>query len=186
MSKINYNILKVLGLMAMFIVISIPAYAQNNTAAPSDQDQSSTFQNQFTGNDAQQFANNLAQQLNLTSGIADKITQILVDYRNSILEARQDYLNKNPGMTNNDRKNTGNQDVTGGQKRGITSSNIDSDPNLLSEYSKADVQADKDIIDAMDNDTQKAKYIQIKKQWWKGVKDRVYSSVKQGSGQQTE
>lgn len=172
---INHTII---ALAVFFITFSIAAYAQDNS--PTEGQTQVSF-----GNDAQQLASRLAQQLGTTTGVADKITQILVDYRSNIASARQDFLDKNKG------KNSGNQDVTGSQNSG-TMTNIDSDPALMSDYSKADEQADKDIIDALDNDAQKAKYIQIKKQWWKDVKNSAYSSIKQmpgtdqDSGQETK
>jgi len=180
MNKISsFNIQKILGLAAVLILVSIPAFAQD-----SDQGQTSSQQVTSFGNDAQRFADNLAQQLGATTGAADKITQALVDYRNSIAEARLLYLDKNKEMNKGAQSNTGGRDITGsqpGQNRGMAG-NIDSDPSLLNEYRKADEEADKAIINALDNDAQKAKYIQIKKQWWKDVKDKVYSSVKQNPG----
>lgn len=169
MNKIKNKIFGSILVFA-FIVFSINVYAQDSAQDQSrsqGQTQASQDVTSF-GNDAQQLASRLAQQLGATTGVADKITQILLDYRSNIASARQDYLDKN-------KNNSGNQDVTG-------SSNIDSAPDLMNDYRKADVQADKDIIDAMDNDQQKAKYIQIKKQWWKDVKNEVYSTVKQTSG----
>ncbi|MCU7494303.1 MAG: hypothetical protein HF314_04195 [Ignavibacteria bacterium] len=171
----SYNILKILGLAAMLTISGLPVFAQDNT-----QDETSSQQGTSFGNDAQKFATNLAQQLGLTSGQADKITQILIDYRSNIASARQDYMEKSQGSN---KSTSGNRDVTGSQNRGVNA-NIDSDPNLMSDYRRADEQADKDIISALDNDTQIAKYIQVKKPWWKEVKNEVYSTIKQNSGQQ--
>ncbi|MGE5353230.1 MAG: hypothetical protein ACM3P0_14205 [Acidobacteriota bacterium] len=174
----------ILGLTAL-VVFSINVYAQDSNQDQSrSQGQTQASQNMTSfGNDAQQLASRLAQQLGATTGVADKVTQILLDYRSNIASARQDFLDKNKG--NSGQNNSGNQDVTGGQSRGgVASTDIDSSPDLMKDYTKADEQADKDIIDALDNDAQKAKYIQIKKQWWKDVKNQVYSTVKQSSGMQ--
>jgi hypothetical protein len=168
MNKIKDHLTGMILALAALMLFSFAAYAQDNNQDQSrSQGQTAASQDMTSfGNDAQNFASNLAQQLGLTTGQRDKLTQILLDYRSNKASARQDYLDKN--------KNKGNQDVTG-------SSNIDSAPDLMNDYRKADEQADKDIIDAMDNNAQKAKYIQVKKQWWKGVKDEVYSTVKRST-----
>lgn len=183
MNKIkDLMIIKILALAVVFLSFSLSAYAQD-----SNQDQSGSTQGQASsfGNDAQNLANRLAQQLGLTTGQADKITQALIDYRDNIAQARKDYLDKHQTAgTNNTNTNTENnpgaRDVTGSSNRPMAG-DIDSAPDLMQDYQKADVKADKDILDAMDNDAQKAKYVQIKRQWWDNVKNVVYPSVKQQS-----
>lgn len=183
MNKIkDLMIINILALAVVFLSFSIAAYAQdaNQDQTGSSQGQSSSF-----GNDAQNMANRLAQQLGLTTGQADKITQALIDYRDNIAQARKDYLDKHQtagsnNTDNNTENNTGTRDVTGSQNRPMAG-DIDSSPDLMKDYQKADEKADKDILDAMDNPQQKAKYVQVKRQWWDSVKNVVYPSVKQQS-----
>jgi hypothetical protein len=172
MKKVKNSLSGIILIAAAFMAFSISAHAQDNNQSRSQGQTEASQDVTSFGIEAQQLASRLAQQLGTTTGAADKITQILLDYRSNIASARQDYLDKN-------KSNKGNQEVTG-------SSNIDSAPDLLSDYRKADEQADKDIISALDNDQQIAKYIQIKKQWWKDVKNQVYSTVKRSTGMQQD
>lgn len=70
---------------------------------------------------------------------------------------------------------TGTTGSTGSSGNNQASSNLD----LMQEYRKADIKADEKILDVFDNDQQKTKYVQIKRQWWQNVKDRVFSSANQ-------
>ncbi|MGE5410724.1 MAG: hypothetical protein ACM3MI_07170 [Clostridiales bacterium] len=196
----NHNMFKTAGLTAaLFLTMSFAANAQDRTMTqgPPSTDNSSIAQNNAFDTDATQFANDLAQQTGLSMDKADKIRKALVDYYNNIRDTKQSFIqgkldsrnqnanNTTPeGMSNNNNKNgnNSNQDETGGR---VGSSNNDASvmQDLMSEYRKADEKADKDILDAFDNDSQKAKYVQVKRQWWQDVKNKVFSSSNQPSGQ---
>ncbi|MDP4176513.1 MAG: hypothetical protein Q8933_21215 [Bacteroidota bacterium] len=192
----NHNMFKTVGLAAaLFFTMSFAVNAQDRTMTqgPPSTDNSSIAQNNAFDTYASQFANDLAQQTGLSMDKADKIRKALVDYYNTIRDTKQSFIqgkldsrnqnanNTTPeGMKNNN--NNSNQDETGGR---VESSNNDASvmQDLMSEYRKADEKADKDILDAFDNDSQKAKYVQVKRQWWQDVKNKVFSSSNQPSGQ---
>ncbi|HEX2865650.1 MAG TPA: hypothetical protein VHO03_01340 [Ignavibacteriales bacterium] len=181
MNKIkDLMIIRILALTALLFAFNIAAYAQDNAQNQSGSAQDGMYS---FGNDAQNLANQLAQQLGLTTGQADKITQALIDYRDNLVQARKDYLDKhqtamNNNTNNNTENNPGARDVTGSSIRPMAG-DIDSAPDLMQDYQKADQKADKDILDAMDNHQQKEKYVQVKRQWWDKVKNVVYPTIKQ-------
>ncbi|MGE5430611.1 MAG: hypothetical protein ACM3QX_06035 [Syntrophomonadaceae bacterium] len=183
---ININPFKVLAFAALFAAMSFAAYAQHDTPgtsippAPSiGQGRSnSTAQDTFFNSYAAQFAVSLAKQTGLSLDKSGKIRDILLDYYNTITSTRQDFLR---GMQ--DSRNAGstapNPDNTGGNR---TANQTAIAQDLMSEYHKADLKADGKILDVFDNHSQKAKYVQVKRQWWQKVKDVVYSTANQNSG----
>lgn len=181
----NINPVILLVFTAFIIIVSFKAYAQDSTRmsvppTPSiGQGRSnSTAQDTFFNSYAARFAVSLAQQTGLSTDKAGKIRDILLDYYNSITSTRQDFLR---GMrdTANAGSTAPNQDNTGGN-RSANQTAIAQD--LMSEYHKADVKADDKILDVFDNDSQKNKYVQIKRDWWDKVKNVVYSTANQNSG----
>ncbi|MCU7494301.1 MAG: hypothetical protein HF314_04185 [Ignavibacteria bacterium] len=205
---LNINPLKILALAALFAVFSFSAYAQDSaTSIPPNpsigQGQSnSTAQDTFFNSYASQFANNLARQTGLSPDKADKIKNILLDYYNDITDTRRDFLrgmqdsrSRNAGSTapNDDNSGNSNDNATGSSEGTGKTDNAPSGTNnsnnqqavaqdLMSEYQKADIKADDNIIDVFDNDSQKAKYVQVKHQWWQDVKKVVFSTANQNSG----
>lgn len=188
MKTIKNHIPKIfLWFAAMFFFVSIAVYAQDNsnTSSNTSSSQRSSSQSVTFNDDAKQLANQLSKKVGLTSGKTEKLMQVLIDYRNDLAEARNDYLAR--------RQNTDdNQDVTGSTTElnmdGILGDNvrqyyIGAAPSLMSGYREADTKADSKILDLLDNNTQKVKYDQIKNSWWNDVKDRVFTSLNQSPGE---
>jgi len=179
------NPLKILVFAVLFTALSLAAYAQDTTRMSIPPTPSigqgrtnSAAQDTFFNSYAARFAVSLAQQTGLSLDRAHKIRDVLLDYYNDITSTRQDFLrgiqdSMNAGST------APNNDVTGGN-RSANQAAIARD--LMSEYQKADIKADKNILDTFDNYQQKAKYVQVKRQWWQKVKDVVYSTANQNSG----
>lgn len=201
---ININTLKIMAFTALFITLSLTVYAQDTDAVrsiPSNptigQGQSnSTAQDTFFNGYASRFAISLAKQTGLSNDKIGEIRKILIDYYNDITETRQDFLRgmqdtRNAGST---APNGDNSDNAVGSKRGTgRTDNAQSEAagnanqtaiaqDLMSEYRKADVKADDKILDVLDNDSQKNKYVKVKRQWWQSVKNVVYSTANQNSG----
>ncbi|MGE5353233.1 MAG: hypothetical protein ACM3P0_14220 [Acidobacteriota bacterium] len=184
--KRTINIIKTLAFAALFFALTLQAYAQQDTPRVSipptpsiGQGQSNSMAQDTSFNRyAAQFAVSLAQQTGLSLDKSGKIRDILLDYYNSITSTRQDFLR---GMT--DSSNSGstapNPDNTGSNRRANQTAIAQ---DLMSEYHKADLKADKKLLNVFDNDVQKNKYVQIKRQWWQKVKDVVYSTANQNSG----
>ncbi|MCU7492465.1 MAG: hypothetical protein ACM3UR_12730 [Bacteroidota bacterium] len=183
---INFNPFKALAFAALFFAMSFLAFAQDDTArisvppTPSiGQGQSNSMAQDTSFNRyAAQFAVSLAQQTGLSLDKSGKIRDVLMDYYNSITDIRRDFLR---GMTDssNSVSTAPNPDNTG-SNRSANQTAIAQD--LMSENHKADLKADKKILNVLDNDVQKNKYVQIKRQWWQKVKDVVYSTANQNSG----
>lgn len=180
MEKINNRVTKkALWFTVMFFLINIAVLAQDSTimstpSSPSGQDLS-------FNTDATQLANDLVRQTGLSTDKADRISQILEEYRNDLAEARTNYFEE--------RQNSG---VTGSESRvdmeGILGDNVEqyyagATPDLMSDYKDADENADEKIYDVFDNEVQKSRYEQVKNQWWGDVKEKIFSSLTQNSQQ---
>jgi hypothetical protein len=100
--------------------------------------------------------------------------------------------NAGTGSTSDNSLNGTSTTGQGGTGTGITGTDASSGTNganqaksnqdLMNEYRKADMKADKKILDVFDNDSQKAKYVQVKRQWWQNVKNKAFSDEDQSSG----
>jgi hypothetical protein len=197
----SFNIFRLLGFTIVLLFIGITVRAQDSTMSttpkvqyPPSQGQTSTSQGQMPSSQdlsfntsASQLSNELIHQTGISTDKAAKITQILEDYRNDLASARDKYYENNPNASKN-------QDVTGSSQtnvdmNGILGDNVQQYYNgvasdLLSDYKDADKKADNKIQDVFDNDVQKSRYDQVKGQWWKDVKDKVFPSLTQNSQNQ--
>ncbi|MDP4176399.1 MAG: hypothetical protein Q8933_20630 [Bacteroidota bacterium] len=199
----SFNLFKLLGFIIVLLFIGVTVRAQDSTMStwpnskvqnPPSQGQTSTPQGQMPSSQdlsfntsASQLSNELIQQTGISTDNAARITQILVSYRNDLAAARNKYYENNPNASKN-------QDVTGSSQtnvdmNGILGDNVDQyykgiDSDLLSDFKDADKKADNKIQDVFDNDVQKSRYDQVKSQWWKDVKDKVFPSLTQNSQNQ--
>lgn len=149
--------------------------AQNNSGQSTRQDQTGTSQNQQgnnnqqdQGNDkeafrstAQQLATDLVSRLNLDQSKANKIADILVDYRNDIADIKKDEAKNN---------------MSGNEANGNNGNMVGSNNSDMQKFTKADKDANDKIESAIGKENV-SQYMNIKKDWWKDVKDRAYSSV---------
>jgi hypothetical protein len=94
-----------------------------------------------------------------------------------------DATGNNSGSSQSGTDQSGSGTNSSGSSGNVSNNDASVMQDLMSEYRKADEKADKDILDAFDNDSQKAKYVQVKRQWWQDVKNKVFSSSNQPSGQ---
>ncbi|MGE5353116.1 MAG: hypothetical protein ACM3P0_13615 [Acidobacteriota bacterium] len=159
----NQRVFNVIWFFVMFSFITIASYAQDNNSKSKDE----AFKKE-----AQKLATKLVDKLGLKSDKTDKISSILEDYRKDIADAHKDYLDK---KQKNDEKMTGSSSRD--KRESASEKKTEAYRDLKGEYKKADDKADKDITDQLDNKTEKDKYMQIKKGWWKDVKNKVYSSL---------
>ncbi|MGE5401850.1 MAG: hypothetical protein ACM3S2_15730 [Ignavibacteriales bacterium] len=192
----SYNPVNLSGLVVMLLFMSITALAQDSTMmqTPSTRDQSPAIQGQSPSSQdlsfntsASQLSNDLVKQTGLSTDKSAKISQILIDYRNNVAAAKNKYYQDRKTSDNNQNTDE-NQSVTGGQSKvdmnGILGDDVQqyytgATPDLMSDYKDADKNADNDIKDVFDNDVQKSRYEQVKGQWWKDVKNKVFTSLTQ-------
>ncbi|HEX2865652.1 MAG TPA: hypothetical protein VHO03_01350 [Ignavibacteriales bacterium] len=181
---INITPVKILASAALILILGFAAYGQDSTRISVPPTPSighgqviSAAQDTFFNLYAARFAVSLAQQTGLSLDKASKIRDILLDYYNSISSTRQSFIrsmidSSNAGST------APNPDVTGSRKANREAITRD----LMSEYHKADLKADEDIMDVFDSHAQKVKYVEVKRQWWQKVKNVVFSTANMNSG----
>lgn len=198
-----YNPVKLILFTAVFLLMNIAVQAQDTSSvsspstqgqypptrvqSPSTQGQSPAAQDLSFNTSASQLSNELIRQTGISTDKSAEISQVLVDYRNNIAEARNKYFEDHPNASRT-------QDVTGSQSSRVDMKDILGDnveeyysgvaPDLLSDYKDADKKADNAIKDVFDTEVQKSRYEQIKGQWWKDVKDKVFPSLSQNLGNQ--
>lgn len=198
----------ILCLIAVFTLINIVTFAQDNsrTASPSNQvlpnltqstdssrqavtpapqEQSPATQDLSFSTDALQLANEIIQKTGLSTDKSEKISDNLKNYRNDIAKARDHYYEN----INDKENNTGSQskvDMTGILGDNVEQYYTGSAPSLMKNYKEADRKMDNKMKDIFDNDVQKSRYGQVKTQWWNDVKAKVFSTLNTPSQQLTK
>lgn len=178
----------------MFLAFSVAVFAQDSlrmqmpsSTARGDSTRisspsSASSQDLSFNTQAAKLSNELVQLTGLSTDKAVKITEVLKDYRNDIAEARSKYYEDHP-KSNTDQNATGSSTASVNMS-GILGDNVEqyyagASPDLMSDYKDADKKADNNIKDIFDNDVQTSRYEQNKGQWWRDVKEQVFSSLKQ-------
>lgn len=202
MVKLKGNTMKkisaIVNLMFVLLLVSSLTFAQYNN--DSSKTHEGTNQNKEKDNDllgskeddpfrqtALTLAQDLQSRLTLSNDQVDKITDILVDYKDDIADIKKDMASD---YNNNDHNAV--TDKTGTKGTGTTKTESDrpgvakndsTDNNMLggkTDYSEkfrdADVSANDDIEGVLE-EGQLAKYVQIKRDWWDTVKERAHSAA---------
>lgn len=122
---------------------------------------------------AKMMATELMQKLNLSLQQAADIQDALVDYQKSVADIREKSMgntrDENVRVADNTGRRSDNRsdNVVGSNRRNEN----------MSEFRDIDNSANDKIVNVLE-DTQKSKYERVKNQWWKEVKDRVYTEVR--------
>ncbi|MGE5499960.1 MAG: hypothetical protein ACM3Q2_17940 [Syntrophothermus sp.] len=164
---------------------------------PESQGQSPATQDLSFNTAALQLSNELIQKTGLSTDNSEKISKILVNYRNEIAKARNYYYENQKEIKENEdqKENKDNENVTGSQSKvdmtGILGNNVEqyyigSAPSMMKDFKEADRKTDSKIKDLFDNDVQKSRYDQFKTQWWNDVKAKVFSTLNTSAQSQTK
>lgn len=141
---------------------------------------------------AMTLAQDLQSRLTLTNDQVEEITDILVDYKNEIADIKRDKsdemrASREDGTTDTGTTGTGTTrtesdrtDVAESDTgdAGLTDDNemIGGRTDYTEKFREADVSANEDIEGVLEKE-QLARYIQIKRDWWDTVKERVHTEA---------
>lgn len=133
---------------------------------------------------AMTLAQDLQSRLTLTNDQVEEVTDILVDYKDEIADIKRDKSDEmrasgdrdldttnrtgietdRPDIVGDETDNTDNNEMLGGRT------------DYQEKFREADISANEDIEGVLEEE-QLARYIQIKRDWWDTVKERVHSAA---------